>query len=125
MSGMPLFGRTSNEHAIPRFAFLALRAENRAGDAAMPAKQPRYSKEEFARRGDAIYDRDISPKLPPEAHGKFVALDIETGDFEIDEDELAACHRLDARIPNAQTWLKRVGYRHTRRFGGILRRTSS
>jgi hypothetical protein len=27
----------------------------------MPVLQPRYSKEEFARRGDEIYERDIRP----------------------------------------------------------------
>jgi len=28
--------------------------------------QPRYSKEEFAQRGDAIYERDIRSHLQPE-----------------------------------------------------------
>jgi hypothetical protein len=29
-------------------------------------------------------------------HGKIVAIDIETGDFEIDASEIAACDRLEA-----------------------------
>ena len=77
----------------------------------MKVKRPRYSKEEFARRGDEIYERDIKPRLKPDDEGKFVAVDIETGEWEIDGDELAAMDRLDARIPDAQTWLVRVGYR--------------
>ena len=33
-------------------------------------------------------------------------------------DELAACDRLNARIPDAQIWLVRVGSRYLHRFGG-------
>ena len=43
--------------------------------------KPRYSKEEFARRGDAIYTKRILPKLASKDAGKFLAIDIETGDF--------------------------------------------
>jgi hypothetical protein len=87
----------------------------------MTVKRPRYSKEEFRRRGDEIYERDVKPRLTPADDGKFVAIDIETGEWEMDADELVACHRLDARIPDAQTWLKRVGFRHVRRFGYHVR----
>ncbi|HEX9941583.1 MAG TPA: hypothetical protein VGG03_06190 [Thermoanaerobaculia bacterium] len=80
--------------------------------------QPRYSKEEFARRGDEIYDRDILPKLKPEDKGKLVAIDIETGDYEIDGNELVACDRLSDRRPDAQIWLRRVGSDYVYRFGG-------
>jgi len=84
----------------------------------MSSSGPRYSKEEFARRGDAIYERDIRPHLKPADKGNFVAIDIESGDYEIDPDRMAANHRLRARVPDSQTWLVRVGYRYTRRFGG-------
>jgi hypothetical protein len=83
---------------------------------------PRYSKEEFARRGDEIYDREILPKLKTEDKGKLVAIDIETGDYEIARDELAACDRLSARHPDAQIWLRRVGSRYVYRFGGYRHR---
>lgn len=78
---------------------------------------PRYSKEEFARRGDAIYERDIRPSLNASSEGKFVAIDVETGAHEMDADELTVTDRLLARIPDAQVWLVRVGSRHVRRFG--------
>jgi hypothetical protein len=42
--------------------------------------KPRYRKEEIARRGDAIYLKDILPKLIPKDRGKFLAVDIETGE---------------------------------------------
>jgi hypothetical protein len=83
----------------------------------MTATHPRYTKEEFARRGDAIYERDIKPTMEEGGAGEFVAIDIETGAYEVDADELTASDRLLARVPNAQTWLRRVGSRYTRRFG--------
>jgi len=83
----------------------------------MASTQRRYSKEEFARRGDAIYQSNVRPHLKPEDEGKFVAIDIETGAYEIDTDELAACDRLRTRIPEAQIWLVRAGSPYVHRFG--------
>jgi len=83
----------------------------------MGSPQPLFSKEEFARRGEEIYERAILLRLKAEDEGKFVVIDIETDAYEIDTDELAASDRLLAKHPNAQTWLKRVGSRYVRRFG--------
>lgn len=88
----------------------------------MISRRPRHSKEEFARRGDEIYARDIGPRVEPGDDGKFVAIDIETGAWEMDADALAACERLAARVPDAQTWLARVGYPYAHRLGGPRRR---
>ncbi|MBA2669848.1 MAG: hypothetical protein H0U67_05700 [Gemmatimonadetes bacterium] len=79
--------------------------------------RPRYGKEEFARRGDGIYEREISLRLGPEDEGKFVVIDTETGAYEVDRDEIAASDRLLARHPEAQVWLRQVGSRHSRRLG--------
>ena len=83
----------------------------------MAATKPHYSKEEFARRGEKIFERDIQPHLTPSQKGQFVVIDIDTGAYEIDPDELAASDRLLARIPTAQVWLRRAGSRYARRFG--------
>jgi hypothetical protein len=84
----------------------------------MAAIKPRSSKEEFAKRGDAIFERDIRPHLKNESDDDFVAIDIQTGAFEVDASEMAACDRLRARVPDAQVWLRKVGSRFARRFGG-------
>jgi hypothetical protein len=73
----------------------------------MTVRGPRYSMEEFARRGQEIYERDIRPHLKTEDMNKSVVIDIETGQWEIDSDELAACERLYSRIPTAQPWAVR------------------
>jgi hypothetical protein len=82
--------------------------------------QPRYSPEEFARRGDEIYEREVVPRVSPEDKGKFVVIDIETGDFEVDRDELTAADRIRDRNPDAQLWFRRVGFSYAYRFGGRL-----
>ncbi len=81
-----------------------------------PTKR-RHSKEEFARRGDAIYENDVRPQLKTDDEGKFAAIDIESGMYEIAGDEVEACDRLSARIPEAQIWLVRIGSRYLHRFG--------
>src|SRR5262245_55621188 len=88
----------------------------------MASTKRRYSKEEFARRGDAIYETNVRPHIKPEDDGKFVAIDIESGMYEMDEDELEAGNRLRARVPEAQIWIVRVGSRSVHRFGGRERR---
>jgi hypothetical protein len=79
--------------------------------------QPLYSKEEFARRGDEIYERVLRPTVESGNEGRFVAIDIDTEAYEIDADELLASDRLLARVPNAQIWLRRIGSRYAHRFG--------
>ncbi len=91
----------------------------------MSIRQPRYSKDEAAQRGEAIYDLDILPQVEANHRGKYVAIDIETGSWEMDADEIIAGDRLVDRIPDAQTWMTRIGYGYIRRFGaGRSRRTA-
>lgn len=56
----------------------------------MNGRQPRYSKEEFAQRGNDIYERQVRPLVEEGNHGKIVAIDIETGAFEVADDVLTA-----------------------------------
>lgn len=74
--------------------------------------------EEFARRGDAIYDRDIKPLVEPQHKGKFIAIDIYTGNYEMDSEAVMAVLRLHERLPDAQSWLVRVGQPYAHRMGG-------
>ena len=85
----------------------------------MASTKCRYDKQEFARPGDEIYEIQVRPHLTADAEGKFAAVDIETGAYEIDEDELKACDRLSARVRDAQIWLVKVGSRHLHWFGRL------
>jgi hypothetical protein len=88
----------------------------------MASTKRRYSKEEFARRGDEIYETQVRPHLKPEDEGKFAAIDIESQTYVIAGDELEACDKLNTRIPEAQIWLVRIGSRYLHRFGGREKR---
>ena len=90
----------------------------------MPVKVPRYTKEEAGRRADEIYDRDIRAQVEPMRNGEIIAIDLDTGAWEIDPDENVASNRLDARLPDAQILVQRVGPdRAVRRFGWWRRQT--
>jgi hypothetical protein len=83
----------------------------------MPVNQLRYSKEEFARRGNEIYESQVRPQVEEGNHGKIVAIDIETGSFELAKDTMTASDRLLERYPDAQIWCVRVGHKGVHRFG--------
>jgi hypothetical protein len=80
-------------------------------------RQPRYSKEEFARRGNALYEAQVRQHVEDGNHGKIVAIDIETGAFEVADTPMIAVDRLYEREPNAQPWVIRIGHRAVFRFG--------
>ena len=80
---------------------------------------PSRPKEETARLGDEIYERDIRPKVESDHVGEVVAIDVESGSWAIGEDEIVATDRLQAQRPDAyDIWCLRVGYRALYSFGG-------
>ena len=91
----------------------------------MSSTQPCYSREQISQRGDTIWESDIRPSLKSDDDGKFVAIDVDNGSYEIDEDELTASDRLLARRQNAQIWLVRIGSRCVRRYGPRSRSETS
>jgi hypothetical protein len=82
--------------------------------------QPRYSKEELARRGEEIYEAQIRSQIDEEGdRGKIVAIDIETGAFEVAKDSLTASDRLLEKYPDAQIRFVRIGHRAVHRIGSV------
>ena len=56
---------------------------------------PRFSNEEIVRRGEEIYTQRLQYEVETEDNiGKIIVIDIETGEYEIDDDALRASHRL-------------------------------
>jgi hypothetical protein len=84
---------------------------------------PRFSLEEIGRRGQALYEQSIRPRVETEGNiGKQIVIDIETGDYEIDDDGLAASRRLLAKHPGAALYGARIGYNAVYTLGGVLTR---
>jgi hypothetical protein len=84
----------------------------------MAVSKRRYSQEELARRGDALVESKVRPNLTPADEDKFVAVDIETGEYELDKNEMKAVDRLRRRLADPQIWLVHVTLGYLHRFGG-------
>ena len=76
-----------------------------------------YTPEEVAARGEALYEQRIRPHVEATHQGQFVVVDIETGDYEIDADDLAATKRALTKRPNAVLYGMRIGYPTAYRLG--------
>ena len=83
----------------------------------MAIRQPRYSKKEFAQRGNEIYETQVRSQVEEGNYGRIVAIDIETGAFEVADTPMIAVDRLYEREPNAQPWVIRIGHRAVFRLG--------
>ncbi len=59
----------------------------------MAVRQPRYSKEEFTQRGNALYESKIRLQVEQTHWSKIVSMSIATGEFEIGDDSLSAADR--------------------------------
>lgn len=78
-----------------------------------------YTREEIAKRGEAIYDEKIRPHVETGHQGDYVVIDIETGDYEVDPDDLAATRRALAKRAGAVLYGLRIGHPAAYRLGGF------
>ena len=77
-----------------------------------------YTSKEVASRGEAIYKRQIRDKVEPKHKGKFLVIDIETGEYEMNVDDLVATKRLLAKQPSAVVYGLQIGFPTAYRIGG-------
>jgi hypothetical protein len=86
---------------------------------------PQLPDDEIHRRGQALYDERIRAIVEtPENIGKQIVIDVETGDYAIDDNGLAASQRLLSKRPGAPLFGLRIGYNAVYALGGTLRRTA-
>ena len=78
----------------------------------------KYSPEEVEARGELVYAQQIRPKVEAGNHGKFVVIDIETGEYEVDDDDLSATKRALTKRPDAVLYGVRIGYPTAYTLGG-------
>ena len=86
---------------------------------------PTRPRDEIARLGDEVYERDIRRQVEADHHGEVVAIDVESGSWAIGDNVIAATDRLRAQRPDAiNVFCERIGHRTLYSFGGrSLRRT--
>ena len=71
---------------------------------------PECSTAEVCDRGEKIYDERIKSLVEPQEIGKFIVIDIESGDYEISEDMLEASDSLQKRRPDSVQFGAMVGH---------------
>jgi hypothetical protein len=87
----------------------------------MTIRQPHYTIEEHARRGEEMYEQKIRAAVEAGNDGRIVAIDVDSGAYEIADTMLEACDRLLLAYPDAQIWCVRIGRGPVHRFGSIPR----
>ncbi len=81
----------------------------------------RISSEEIDRRGRELYEHAIRGQVEiTENIGKQIVIDIETGEYAIDENGLKASRLLMAKHPDAALYGLRIGYNAVYTIGGVL-----
>ena len=85
----------------------------------MTANKPRRSPDEVARLGMEVYDRLIRPRLQPQDTDKLIAIDIDSGEYELGDDDRSAINKLRERVPLADIYLGRVGHRAAHRIRAV------
>lgn len=76
---------------------------------------------DIVERGIRIYEERLRTVLAPEHHGKYVVVDVETGEYEVDQDHLAASDRAVAKRLGAPLYATRVGLPSLGRIGGRMK----
>ena len=64
---------------------------------------------DLMKMGQAMYRKDILPRMTDADRGMFVVMDIASGDYEMDIRSADAGNRLESRRPNAVLHIERVG----------------
>jgi phenylalanyl-tRNA synthetase beta subunit len=84
------------------------------------------SREEVAKRAKKIYESKIRQAVETEENiGRMIIIDIETGEYEIDQTGLQASRNLRTKNPYARLFGIRIGYNVVASFGGVMERVSS
>jgi hypothetical protein len=73
---------------------------------------------EFCDRGEDYYRTNLMALVESEYRGKFLALDADSGDYQIEEQELRAIEKLLARHPGTKAYVLRIGYPAAHSFCG-------
>ncbi len=74
-------------------------------------KTRRLSRDEIGRRGSEIYETQLRHSLETDSVDQFVAIDVESSEYEVAEEAHLAGEKLRKRLPDPQIFIARVGHR--------------
>lgn len=70
---------------------------------------PRFSSAEIVQRGQDLYDQGLRTQVEARHQGQCLVCDIETGDYEIDADDVSAVQRAKTQHPDTAFYIVRIG----------------
>ena len=73
--------------------------------------------QEVVQRGSELYEQHIKTQVEDGNRGKFLVINTETGEYEMDADDVLAAKRAKSRFPDAPLFSIRVGYAAAYRIG--------
>jgi hypothetical protein len=83
-----------------------------------------YTAEEIAAKGRAIYESRLRTQLERDNVGRFLVIDIETGEYEIGDDDLETSLRAQGKNPSGVRFGMRIGHRSSGSIGGKRQRAA-
>jgi hypothetical protein len=83
-----------------------------------------FDADEIAAAGEQLYEKRIRRKLKTNQRGKFCAIAIPSGEFEVADEMINAIQQLEKRS-DEPSYIKRIGYRTAVRIGGSSFRIKS
>lgn len=72
--------------------------------------------DDVSRRAWLLYDQ-LRAQLEPKHDGRFVMINLDTGEFELGDSDVAVARTAKARFPHAPLFLLRVGRQAAYRIG--------
>lgn len=79
---------------------------------------PPYAIKDIADRAQTLYNERIRSYVDKEENrGKYLVIDVDTGEYEIDVDHITASNRAVSKRPDAVLYTMRIGYPTLGRIG--------
>ncbi len=85
----------------------------------MVVRKPKYSMEDHHRMATELYEQKIRSQVEAGNHGMIVAIDVDSGDYQVGDNTMTAGDPLLERQPDAQIWCFRIGFPYVDRIGGF------
>lgn len=87
----------------------------------MAIAEAQYTPDEVVERGKALFEQNIRVQVQEGNIGKYLVIDVLTGEYEIGENHLDTAKRARAKHPDAPLYGMRIGYKAVASFGASLR----
>jgi hypothetical protein len=81
-------------------------------------RHPKYTNEQIAHRAERLYEDNIRAEVEPGHIGEYLVIDVDSGGYLIDTDDVAVTKRAAARFPGAPLFIMRIGHPTATRLGG-------